>query len=232
MYFLIIFFVSLLPFHASAVAPKKFNSHITAPRAIPKPPRKISGSLIKPLIVLDPGHGGYDEGAKVGSVYEKKLSLTTALLTKKLLEDRGYRVILTRSKDVYIPLDKRAAIANNNESDLFVSIHYNAAKNPTAKGIEVFYYNQEKAKRTKSSKALANSILYHLIDQTLASSRGVKKGNHHVTRETTMPAVMVEGGFITNPDERSNLKERTYLEKVAEGIAEGVDKYMREKPRV
>lgn len=223
MQFLIYLLLLLIPVESFCASKP---TAIEAPRALPKPPRKLSSvPLSKPLIVLDPGHGGNDEGAKAATVIEKKITLTTALITKKLLEDLGYRVILTRSRDIYVSLAGRAQIANKNQGDLFVSIHFNAAKNTAAKGIEVFYYNQDKAKRTQSSRQLANNILYYLLDETSAISRGVKKGNHHVTRETTMPAVMVEGGFITNSDERLNLKDRSYLSKIADGIAKGVDKY-------
>lgn len=226
MRFLLSLLLLLIPLTAPC-APKR--SPIEAPRALPKPPRKLSSApLSKPLIVLDPGHGGNDEGAKAATVIEKKITLTTALITKKLLEDLGYRVILTRSRDIYVSLAGRAQIANKNQGDLFVSIHFNAAKNTSAKGIEVFYYNQDKAKRTQSSRQLANRILYYLLDETAANSRGVKKANHHVTRETKMPAVMVEGGFLTNPDERLHLKDRSYLAKIADGIAKGVDKYLKE----
>lgn len=230
MYLILFVLCALFPLSSFCAAPaKRFDSSLTAPRAMPKPPRKLSTTpLAKPLIVLDPGHGGNDEGAKSSTVMEKKITLTTAFLTKKHLEDLGYRVILTRSRDTYISLPGRANIANKNESDLFVSIHFNAAKNSAAKGIEVFYYNQEKSKRTQYSRQLANNILYFLLDGTEAISRGVKKGNHHVTRETQMPAVMVEGGFITNPDERDHLKDRAYLDKIADGIAKGVDKYLKD----
>lgn len=229
MYFILIFSIFLPLFATCATPSKRFDSSLSAPRALPKPPRKMTTKpLSQPLIVLDPGHGGNDEGAKVSTVMEKKITLTTALLTKRLLEELGYRVILTRSRDIYIPLSGRANIANKNEGDLFVSIHFNAAPNAAAKGIEIFYYNKEKSKRTQMSRQLANNILYYLLDETEALSRGVKKGNHHVTRETTMPAVMVEGGFITNPDERTLLKDRAYLTKIADGIAKGVDKYLKD----
>ena len=81
--------------------------------------------------------------------------------------------------------------------------------------------------RTRASKRLANCILYGVVDQTEAISRGIKQGNFHVIRETEMPAVLVEGGFITNRDERGKLRERAYLDRLAFGIAQGIDKYMK-----
>jgi len=192
-----------------------------------KPPITLSKRL-KPLIVLDAGHGGSDEGTTLSAFKEKRIALITTLMTKNFLEEMGYRVILTRSKDAYVSLAQRVLIANKNKGSLFVSIHYNAAKNRAAKGVEVFYCNaKDTVWRTRSSRRLANCILYHLLDETQAHSRGVKTGNHHVTRETNMPAVLVEGGFITNREERSLLKEKKYLERVAKGISLGIDKYLK-----
>ena len=185
---------------------------------------------VKPIIILDAGHGGYDEGSKVQSLLEKRMTLNTTLLTRKYLDEMGYRVILTRSRDVYISLPQRVSVANRNKAALFVSIHYNAARNEEAKGIEVFYCDKAAAERVRASHRLANSILYHLLDETAAKSRGVKRGNHHVTRETEMPAALVEAGFITNNEERELLKSREYQDRIAKGIAQGIDKYLKSVP--
>jgi N-acetylmuramoyl-L-alanine amidase len=184
-------------------------------------------SDVKPLIVIDAGHGGTDEGAKVNAFMEKKLALTTALLTKKHLEELGYRVIMTRSRDIYLPLQRRVLIANKTKGSLFVSVHFNSSPSADAQGVEIFYFDSKEQWRTKASKRLANCILYRVIDQTEANSRGIKQGNFHVIRETDMPAVLVEGGFITNRDERGKLRDRAYLNRLAEGIAQGIDKYMK-----
>ncbi len=186
-----------------------------------------SQNSLKPLIVLDAGHGGSDEGARVFSFKEKKIALLTTLLTKKHLERLGYRVMLTRSRDVYLSLPRRVAIANKAKGSLFVSIHFNSSPRREAEGIEIFYYNLEESLRSRASQRLASCILYGMLDQTEANSRGVKKGNFHVIRETEMPAVLVEGGFVTNRDERDLLKDRAYLDRLAGGIAEGVDRYLR-----
>jgi N-acetylmuramoyl-L-alanine amidase len=180
----------------------------------------------KPLIIIDAGHGGSDEGAKVQSVLEKRINLTTALLAKKHLELLGYRVILTRSRDIFVSLPKRAAIANKAKGVLFISIHFNSCPNQNAKGIEIYYYEAKDQQRVRASKRLANNILYEIVDQTAAASRGVRKGNLAVLRETTMPAILVEGGFMTNQDERFLLKDRKYLDKIARGISLGVQKFL------
>jgi len=180
----------------------------------------------KPLVVLDAGHGGSDEGAKVQTFMEKNLTLMTSLLVKKHLVEKGYRVVLTRSRDTVLSLPERVAIAQRAKADLLISIHYNAALNKEAKGIEVFYYNAGEPWRAQASKRLAQAILQDLIGATAAISRGVKIGNHHLTRESSMPAVLVEGGFITNAEERSQLRNAAYREKIAQAIASGIDKYL------
>lgn len=180
-----------------------------------------------PLIIIDAGHGGTDEGARVSAFMEKKITLITAILAKKRLEERGYKVILTRSRDRYVPLARRVSIANRTKGAAFVSIHFNASRSQSAKGIEVFFCETKEKWRGRASRRLADCILFQVIDQTEALSRGVKGGNFHVIRETEMPAVLVEGGFVTNGEERNLLKDRAYLGKIAEGIAEGVDKYFK-----
>jgi N-acetylmuramoyl-L-alanine amidase len=184
-------------------------------------------STLKPLIILDPGHGGMDEGAKINTFMEKKIALTAALLTKKHLEKLGYRVIMTRNRDVFLPLPRRVSIANKTKGSLFVSVHFNSSPSVEAQGIEIFYYDSKEMWRTRASKRLANCILYGVVDQTEAVSRGIKQGNFHVIRETEIPAVLVEGGFMTNKEERAKLRDRAYLDRLAIGIAQGIDKYMK-----
>jgi N-acetylmuramoyl-L-alanine amidase len=181
----------------------------------------------KPIIILDAGHGGSDEGTKINTFKEKRLTLVTVLLTKKHLEELGYRVLLTRGRDVYLSLNKRVFIANKMHAALFVSVHFNSAPSKEAQGIEVFYYDSEEHWRTRSSKHLARCVLSALIDQTEATSRGIKRGNFHVIRETKMPSVIVEGGFFTNFQERQKLRRRDYIDRISLGIAQGIDKYMK-----
>lgn len=182
---------------------------------------------MKPLIILDAGHGGNDEGTCVQMLQEKRITLMCALMVRNYLDEMGYRVIMTRTRDVYLTLPARVSIANKNRAACFVSIHFNAASNINAKGVEVFYCDNRDPKRTRSSQRLANNVLYNVIDETSAKSRGVKKGNHHVTRETQMPAILVEGGFLTNKEERLLLKDSAYINKIAHGIAYGIDQFMK-----
>jgi N-acetylmuramoyl-L-alanine amidase len=186
----------------------------------------------KATVVIDVGHGGTDLGARAHKPYceEKKLCLQTARLVKRYLNQLGYHVVMTRESDAFIPLHKRVEIASQASGDLFVSVHFNSTRNPTAQGIEVFYFDSREDKtRTNSSRKLADSVLSRVIRRTSAVSRGVKKGNFYVIREAIMPAILVEGGFISNPDERAQLRSREYQEKIARGIADGIDYFLKKK---
>ncbi len=185
------------------------------------------GDKHMPLVVLDAGHGGFDLGACHHSTEEKDLALSTTLILKRYLNEKGYRVILTRNRDIFVPLKERAHMANESKSRVFVSIHYNAAQSKQAKGIEVYYFNKGEKLRIDSSKKLATDVLSKMLHHTKAPSRGVKHGNFLVIRETKMPAILVEGGFITHPDEVKSLNNREYREELARSIAEGVDHYFK-----
>ena len=179
----------------------------------------------KQLIMIDPGHGGFDRGAIAQKIQEKTLSLSTATLVKHFLNEKGYRVLLTRSRDIFLSLSKRATIANRTKSALFVSIHYNAFKNSQVEGIEIYYYNKGPRWRQNRSKKLAEEVLEGMIATTRAKNRGIKPGNFYVIRETHMPAILIEGGFITHPQEGIHLSNQNYLEKLAHAIADGIEKY-------
>ncbi|NGX57338.1 MAG: N-acetylmuramoyl-L-alanine amidase AmiC [Chlamydiae bacterium] len=183
-----------------------------------------------PVIVIDAGHGGKDLGTNSKSPHyeEKILTLDTAFLVEHYLQRMGYRTVLTRTEDVSIPLEKRSSIANDLGSKVFVSVHYNSAPSAQAHGIEVFYFNSEKNRgRARESKVLAQQVLNQVIDVTKAKSRGVKHGNLSVVRETAMPAVLIEGGFLTNSGERQKIFQTNYRRQLAWGVASGIDKYLK-----
>lgn len=193
-------------------------------------------SLIQPpllvqnfLIVIDPGHGGHDTGTQSISkprYQEKSLNLVTAQYVRAFLLQLGYQVFMTREDDIFVSLEKRAQLANEKKPTLFVSIHYNSAPSAEAQGIEVFFYqSKDKKERTSKSKHLAHAILKHVLHHTEAKSRGVKQANYAVIRETNMPGVLVEGGFVTNEAEMQKLKDPTYLKKLAWGIVRGIEEY-------
>ena len=219
----IIIFLLILPILISSTAPRKRQ----AAHLVKTIPKKSS-----PLIVVDAGHGGLDVGAKIKYPYvaEKRLTFQTALYLKRRLVSRGYRVILTRYRDVSIPLKRRAFVANKSRADLFISLHFNSCPNKKAKGLEIYYYNDLKnKKRAVFSKNFATHVLNHSAQRTQMSKRAVKKGNFYVIRETRMPAILIEGGFLTNPQEREKIKQLAYQQRLAWGIADGIDKFLKIK---
>ncbi len=179
----------------------------------------------KGLIVIDAGHGGDDFGTysvDKPTLHEKDLALSTAKLVKVYLEERGYRVALTRQSDFFVPLKTRAHFANDIQATLFVSVHYNSAPNREAKGIEIFYYGEgDDVKRRTASKNFASTVLSALIAKTKGGNRGVRHGNFAVIRETTMPAILVEAGFMSNQEEMTRLRDPLYEQRIAQAIAQG-----------
>lgn len=195
-------------------------AYVDKPKPIPQ----------KGIIIVDPGHGGEDEGTKSLSkpVYaEKSFNLMTAKFLSSYLRQMGYQVMMTRIDDNFVSLKNRYEMTNRENPRLFVSVHYNAAPSSDAYGIEVFYYRSEdNANRTAESKKLAQLTLNQLIASTQAKSRGVKHGDYAVIRETKVPAILVEGGFLSNDDELAKIKDPNYLKQVAWGIAQGINKYL------
>ena len=183
--------------------------------------------------MIDPGHGGHDLGTTSTfdkSFHEKAVNLVTAQILQTHLQQMGFRTLMTRQSDVFVPLKKRSQFANDQNADLYVSVHYNSAPAEKAHGIEVFYFNSEENKvRAAASKEMAKYVLDEVINKTAAKSRGVKHGNLAVIRETRMPAILIEGGFFTNEDEFNKIKDPAYLRKVAWGIAQGLRTYSERK---
>jgi len=239
--FTVYFFLILFTACSGPVYGKRFDEKIISITEIPTKQNCITEPVIlpplkplaKPLIIVDPGHGGKDPGThslKNPKYQEKVIALDTAKLVKKSLEQMGYAVMLTRTNDVFIELGDRAKFANKRNPKLFVSIHYNSAQNKDADGIEVFYYkSDEDKKRSEESKTLGKRVLNRCIECTAAKSRGVKHGNFAVIRETDMPAILIEGGFLTNAAERKKIKTQAYLKKLASGIAQGINDYIKMK---
>lgn len=190
-------------------------------------------------IVIDAGHGGQDGGAKSivsPFIREKTLTLKTALKVEEFLSSWGYDVRLTRKKDVFVPLLERVDFAEKCKCTLFVSIHFNSTPKPTkAHGIEIYYFAKKKNSkdkvdrkmqiRAKRSTELAKHILKKMVAATKSPSRGVHHGDFCVIRETTMPAVLVEGGFLSNQEEAKKLKNPNYLRFLAWSLAKGIDEY-------
>ncbi len=195
-----------------------------------EPPRPKPHRLAR--IMLDPGHGGKDSGcASTRDGYEEKIfTLSTGCLVQQTLHQLGYEVLLTRHRDQYLTLSHRAEIANQQGVDLFISLHYNYAQSEEANGVEVFVYKEEQKperERIVQSRRLAQTVLTSITNETQARSRGVKVANFAVLRETHMPAILIEGGFLSNRAERQKLRDPAYLKRLSDSIARGIDQYWR-----
>jgi N-acetylmuramoyl-L-alanine amidase len=169
-------------------------------------------------VVLDPGHGGHDRGCGIGYVFEKHLALDTARRVEELLRKSGIRVVMTRSRDVFIPLHERASLGNRYGDAIFVSLHYNYNRG-SGGGAESYYH-------FSASHSLAAYIQAYMVQRTRMTNRGVKKANFHVIRNTVRnPAVLIECGFVSNPTERARMLTGEFRARLAEGIAQGIVAY-------
>jgi N-acetylmuramoyl-L-alanine amidase len=169
-------------------------------------------------IVLDPGHGGFDRGGvPYQRIPEKDKNLDVALRLRTILRGAGYRVIMTRDTDVFIPLGTRVAIANTHRDATFVSIHFNCATRSGANGIETYYYRSDSA-------GLAASIHRNVVAGTSTDNRGIRRRGFFVLRRTAIPSVLVECGFLTNPTEGALAQTASYRQRLAEQIARGIQR--------
>lgn len=186
---------------------------------------KPSGNLSGKIITLDPGHGGGNPGAVgPGGTNESNVNLAVALKLKKLLENSGAKVVMTRSTDRYVAvpgsslgeeLQERLTIADANNSDIFVSLHSNSSENSSIDGAMTFYY-------ADAAKPLAESIQRSLVKSTRAIDKGVEHATFYVLRNASMPSVLVEMGFVSNPGEEVRLSSESYQTKLAQGIHQGI----------
>lgn len=168
-------------------------------------------------VVVDAGHGGNDQGTSHQNVLEKDINLAVALKVQNLLEKEGYTVLMTRDSDVKIDNYERAEMANEAKAQVFVSIHCNYLESGEADGIEI-YYDSGKTE----AGSLASRILKAMLAKTGARDRGVRTEDFIVTRETDMPSVLIELGYLNDSQERQNLASSSYQDKLAEGIVEGI----------
>jgi N-acetylmuramoyl-L-alanine amidase len=167
-------------------------------------------------VVIDAGHGGHDRGGVPGQrISEKDKTLDVALRLRRLLVADGYRVIMTRDTDVFVPLPTRVAIGNAHPGATFVSIHFNCASRAGANGIETYYYRSDSA-------SLAASIHRNVVSGAPTENRGIRRRGFYVLRRTAIPSVLVECGFLTNPTEGSLALTGDYRQKLAEQIARGI----------
>lgn len=189
---------------------------------------EINGKL---NIVIDPGHGGKDSGAVGidGYTYEKDLNLLVAeSLMEKLSENSEINARITRDRDEYIKLLDRASVSNDNNADLFLSIHFNSSDNPSAKGIEVLYASEKNVKiKDTVQKHFASCLQKALIRETGAVDRGIKNTPAIIVlNKTKNVSALVELGFVSNESDLETIKDPDYIDKLARGIYNGIEDYM------
>lgn len=187
---------------------------------LPYNPVPVSAESGK-LVVIDAGHGGSKPGAVKNGVKESVVNLSIAKKTKVLLEQYGYKVIMTRTDDSNVELSERCKIANDAGADIFVSIHNNSVDSPSAEGTEVLFFPT-----STGGKKLAKLIQEELVASIGLKDRGiVERSDLYVLNNTDMPAVIVEGAFISNPEEAKLLATDSFQQLFAQGVTNGIIRY-------
>ena len=217
----------------------------TAVRPLLYPQRSFVNRIS--TICLDPGHGGKDTGNRVSWHYEKVYTLALAAEVRDQLRKAGFNVLMTRTRDTYVDLPDRAALANRRGADLFVSLHFNAT--PTGKneveGPQTYCITPVGASSTDAqgegsnhgptvanrveqrSLFLAYQIQKSLVRNTGAEDRGVRRARFAVLRDATMPAILIEGGYMTHPVEGRKIFSDAYRRQMAQAIVKGILAYQR-----
>ncbi len=181
-----------------------------------------------PVIVIDPGHGGNDDGCSREDVLEKTVNLEIASRLADKLRDMGYEAVLTREDDeTWLSLEERVGIAEDSRADIFVSIHQNACeeREASARGIETWYSGDR-----EDARRLAQLVHRGALEETQARDRELCESEDlFVIRETSMPACLIETSFLSNSEERKLICDPEYQDKLAAGMAEGIDCYFNPK---
>src|SRR5438046_6458224 len=208
-------------------------------------PQRVSNVGNVQTVVLDPGHGGHDKGAVSRYGNEKDFALDVARTLRPLLQAKGLRVIMTREGDYFVPLEVRAQIANAARNSIFVSIHFNATNDdPNATGFEIFSFTPRGAPSTSDdwvtptalsmqagsevdaqSMALSACIYHSLLGHIPEFDRAIKRARFAVLRLTRVPAVLVEGGFLTERGESKLIATKDWRAKLAQAISIGIENY-------
>ena len=208
-------------------------------------PQMIQRSGKVQTIVLDPGHGGFDKGAASTFGNEKNYALDVARQLRPLLQAKGFKVVMTRETDVFIPLEVRARIANATRDSIFVSFHFNATgSNPNATGFEIFSLTPRGAPSTNDdslalhfvnmqaggpvdaqSFELAAAVYHSMLGHLREFDRGIKRARFAVLRQTKIPSVLVEGGFLSEASDSKNINDPAWRKQLAESLCVGIESY-------
>ena len=195
------------------------------------------------VVILDPGHGGQDSGAMCGGLLEKDLTLDVARRIDRLLDSEGIATLMTRLGDTYVSLADRAAFANRIRNCIFVSIHFNEDNKPVASGVETYYAAHQITAGSlmaswlpflwrplsdapnPESQRLAGFVQEALVARTRAIDWGTQPGQFFVIANVSSPAVLIEGGFLTNKEDISKLTSEDYRGQIAAAVADGILHY-------
>jgi len=210
-------------------------------------PHMIQRSGKVQTVVLDPGHGGFDKGAASAFGKEKDFALDVARQLRPLLQAKGFKVVMTRETDVFIPLEVRARIANATKDSVFVSIHFNATgSNPSATGFEIFsltprgapstndeslalhFVNMQAGSPMEAQSFELAAVVYHSMCGHFLEEfdRGIKRARFAVLRRTQIPAILVEGGFLSEVSgDAKRIAEPEFRKQLAESICTGLEGY-------
>lgn len=169
-------------------------------------------------VVIDSGHGAQDNGARIGYIYEKHLALDVARRLERFLSAEGIRTVMTRTTDVFIPLEKRSELANKTRDSVLVSIHFNMVNYAGPKGVEAWFYNEE-------GRNLASFVQEEIVSSLRTVNRGVKFARYKILRTCNRPAVLIEGGFISTKEDLKRCLDPKYREALAISIGRGLLRY-------
>ena len=189
------------------------------------------------VVMLDPGHGGEDDGCERDGILEKDINLQISMALKNKLESMGYVVLMTREDDETLTLDERVEIANASDADIYVSIHQNAYEQNNVFGMETWYCgvtSEKNADRShalvENSKRLAQLVHQDMVLYAKGQDRGIREEDElKVIRETKMASCLVETGFLSNIEECIKLTDMSYQSRIVEGLASGIDLYFHPK---
>ena len=195
-------------------------------------------------VVLDAGHGGFDKGARSSYGTEKEYALDVARKLRPLLQAKGFKVVMTRENDVFLPLELRANIANQTHDSIFVSLHFNSTPNRAATGFEIYslaprgapstaddalalsFVNMQAGSAVDAQSFELSAAVYHsMLGHLPEFDRGIKRARFAVLRRTSIPAILVEGGFLSETNDSRSVANPEWRGQLADAIAVGIENY-------
>ena len=191
-------------------------------------------TLLGKTIYIDPGHGGVDSGTTYKNIYEKDINLIISKKIEKYLISKGATVYLTRETDKDLStttvnrkrndLTNRAKLINNTNPDMYISIHLNYISNSKWQGLQIFYNN-----KNKENENIANKLTTYLKEYTSNIREPKKENIYYMYKQIKVPGVLIELGFLSNPNDRYRLTREEYQDKLAQNISNSIEKYFKEQ---